>query len=185
MIRTVKVSSELAQQYFELAQEYFMIKLNLPWQRRQFKQSVYERLLHEFVSAAKINVPEGSKTQVYLNAILRPSDVDFWKFGREFLLKTQNLDLRDTEEDKLDIFMGKDGTTISFSIYLERLRRKRALGKFLRDCAKYQDKLEQKQFEKEFEEDSINKLIASSKKSGYGWLEESEAKEERRKEPKR
>lgn len=172
----VVLSPDVAQQFFEKTQEYFMIKLHLPFQRSQFKQTVYERLLSEFVSAAKINIPEGSKTQVYLNAILRLSDVDFKTFLREFLLRTQNMDFRDPKDDELDILMGKDGTTVSFFLYLESLRRKRILGKFLMGCAKDQDRLEKKEFDREFEEKCINDTIASCKKSGYGWLEENNNK---------
>jgi hypothetical protein len=140
-------------------------------------KGVYDRLVREFASAAKVHVSEGSANRVYLHAIVSLSPNDFTVALRDYTLKTEKLDLfpsepKDFVHDSLEY-------VIFFSSYIHWLRRKRMLERFFMGVAKDMDKLEEKKLERKFEESCINDTIAECKASGWDWLEKSESNEEK------
>jgi len=65
------------------------------------------------------------------------------------------------------IFFGTGGSSIVlFGSYIEWLREKRQLEGFLMDFGKDAEETRNKQFEREWEEQSINRMIRNRKKTG-------------------
>jgi hypothetical protein len=166
------LTSHVDEYLLRLTLTYFQLKYRLPRVRRQFEKGVYDRLLREFALAARVDITEGSKNAVYLHAVLKLSENDFKNAMREYTIRTKDLDLGRS----FSIFVGKDGPPILFGSYIEWLRERRELERYLMELGKHVEESQNKQFEREREEKSINSIIEICKKAGWDWLGKAQRK---------